>query len=141
MIKTEKELELKVKDARLLTKAELEEYGDYMPKISSAYCWWLADVDETDEDYVAYAEGKYTEEDMFCNISEPNTWIIAALDIECANIKAGDEFIHCGYVFTALSEKLAVSNNFLGCAKYYDEEAGYGVNEVIYTMIKVDSDK
>jgi hypothetical protein len=28
MIKTAKELELKVKDARLLTKAELEEYGE-----------------------------------------------------------------------------------------------------------------
>ena len=34
MIKTSTELGIKVKNARLLTKAELEEYNEYMPNIS-----------------------------------------------------------------------------------------------------------
>jgi hypothetical protein len=72
---------------------------------------------------------------------EPNTWIIAALDIECENVKAGDEFIYCVYVFTSLSKNLAVSNSFLGCAKYYDEETGYGIDTIIYTMINVECDE
>lgn len=140
MIKTSTELGIKVKNARLLTKAELEEYNEYMPNISFACCWWLADVDEFDDDYIAYAEGTESDDDMLCRKDEPNTWIIAALDIECANIQAGDEFVHCGYVFTALSEKLAVSNNFLGCAKYYDEDTEYGIDAIIYTMIDVDDE-
>ncbi len=108
-----------------------------MPKISFSCCWWLADEDELDDNYVAYAEGTETEDDMFCRKDEPNTWVIAALDIECANIKAGDEFIYRGYVFTALSEKLAVSNNFLGCAKYFDDEIDYGIENIIATMIQI----
>ena len=102
--------------------------------------WWLADVDEFDDDYIAYAEGTESDDDMLSRKDQPNIWIIAALDIECANIHAGDEFVHCGYVFTALSEKLAVSNNFLGCAKYYDEDTEYGIDAIIYTMIDVDDE-
>ena len=62
------------------------------------------------------------------------------------------KFVHCGYVFTALSNSLAISNNFLGCAKYLDEEMcsyieGVGrippfnectLGDVIYTMICVE---
>ena len=138
MVKTSTELGIKVKNARLLTKDELNEYNEYMPNISFSCCWWLADVDEFDDDYIAYAEGTESDDDMFCRFDEANTWVIAALDIESSNIQAGDEFIHCGYVFTALSGELAVSNNFLGCAKYRDDETGYGIDAIIYTMIDVD---
>ena len=80
------------------------------------------DLDENDEDYVAYAEGNYTEEDMYCNRVENNTYLRVALDIKAKVADAGKEFTYAGYVFTILSNKLAISNNFIGMAKYYDEE-------------------
>lgn len=119
MIKTKEELSLKVKNLRLLTRDELSDYEEQMPETSMGCSWWLAEKDEYGD--VAYAEGNYTDDDMFCAKDGPNTWIRVALDIE-GDVSAGDEFIHCGYVFKALSDNLAISNNFLGCAKYLDEE-------------------
>ena len=119
MIKTKEELNLKVQKARLLTRDELSEFEDQIPSVSMGCSWWLADKDDYDD--VAYAEGNYTDDDMYCAKDEPNTWIRVALDIE-GDASAGDEFVYCGYVFTALSDNLAISNNFLGCAKYLDEE-------------------
>ena len=155
MIKTRDQLNLKIKNARLLTRDELINYEDKMPDISMGCCWWLADVDGDD---VAYAEGNYTDDDMYCSNNESNTWLRVALDIE-GDIDVGDEFVHCGYVFTALSKNLAISNNFLGCAKYLDEEMcsyidGVGriptftlgdenectLGDVIYTMICVEDE-
>ena len=120
MVKTATELNLKVSKARLLTKQELIDHLEQVPKISYGCCWWLADLDAYGD--AAYAEGNYTEEDMYCSKDEPNTWLRVALDIE-GDANEGDEFVYCGYVFTALSNDLAISNNFLGCAKYFDEEA------------------
>ena len=119
MIKTREQLNLKIKNARLLTRYELVEYEEEIPEIDMGSPWWLADKDEYG--FVAYAEGNFTDDDMYCTDNEANTWLRVALDIE-GNIDAGDEFVHCGYVFTALSKNLAISNNFLGCAKYMDEE-------------------
>ena len=119
MIKTKEELSITVKNARLLTRQELVDYEDQMPDISSGCCWWLADLDDYGD--VAYAEGNYTEDDMCCAKDEANTWLRVALDIE-GDISQGNQFVYCGYVFTALSNNLAVSNNFLGCVKYSDEE-------------------
>ena len=119
MIKTKEKLNLKVRNARLLTKAELVEFEEQLPEIDMGCPWWLDDEDDYGD--IAYAEGNYTDDDMYCSNNETNTWLRVALDIE-GNIDAGDEFVHCGYVFTALSKNLAISNNFLGCAKYMDEE-------------------
>ena len=58
---------------------------------------------------------------MYCSNNEANTWLRVVLEI-VGDIDIGDEFVHCGYAFTALSKNLAISNNFLGCAKYMDEE-------------------
>lgn len=125
MIGTAAELNLNVKGYRLMTRAELQKFKEQMPDVSYGISWWLADVDPTDEYYIAYAEGNYTENDMYCEHDENNTHIRVALDIEGvsnAGLKAGDEFVYKGYVFTVLDEALAISNNFLGCAKYYDVE-------------------
>lgn len=119
MIKTLTELNLKVNNARLLTRQELMDFEDQLPDISMGCCWWLDDEDEYGD--VAYAEGNYTDDDMYCSKDEANTWLRVALDVE-GDINAGDEFVYCGYVFTVLSADLAISNNFLGCAKYLDEE-------------------
>ena len=119
MFKTKEQMNLKVRNARLLTKAELLEFEEQMPEIDMGSTWWLDDEDDYGD--IAYAEGNYTDDDMYCSNNEANTWLRVALDIE-GNINAGDEFVHCGYVFTALSKSLAISNNFLGCAKYMDEE-------------------
>ena len=119
MIKTREKLNLKIKNARLLTRYELVEYEEQLPEIDMGCTWWLADEDDYGD--IAYAEGNYTDDDMYSSNDETNTWLRVALDIE-GNIDAGDEFVHCGYVFTALSKNLAISNNFLGCAKYMDEE-------------------
>ena len=119
MIKTKEELNLKVKNARLLTRDELDEYGDQMPDVDMGCTWWLADEDDYGD--IAYAEGNYSDEDMYCSNNESNTWLRVVLEI-VGDIEDGDEFVHCGYVFTALSKNLAISNNFLGCAKYMDEE-------------------
>jgi hypothetical protein len=119
MIKGKEELNLKVKNARLLTREELAEYEDQLPDIDMGCAWWLADEDDYGD--VAYAEGKYSDEDMYCSNNEANTWLRVVLEI-VGDIDVGDEFVHCGYVFTALSKNLAISNNFLGCVKYMDEE-------------------
>jgi hypothetical protein len=119
MIKLKEELNLKVKNARLLTREELAEYEDQLPDIDMGCTWWLADEDDYGD--IAYAEGNYSDEDMYCSNNEANTWLRVVLEI-VGDIEVGDEFVHCGYVFTALSKNLAISNNFLGCAKYMDEE-------------------
>jgi hypothetical protein len=119
MIKAKEELNLKVKNARLLTREELAEYEDQLPDIDMGCAWWLADEDDYGD--IAYAEGNYSDEDMYCSNNEANTWLRVVLEI-VGDIDIGDEFVHCGYVFTALSKNLAISNNFLGCAKYMDEE-------------------
>ena len=122
MIKTATELNITVKNARLLTRKELNEHESSIPEISSGISWWLADVDIFDDDYIAYAEGNYTDEDMFCHKSESNTMLRVALDITSNNIEIGASFEYRGYIFTVLSNNLAISNNFLGMAKYFDEE-------------------
>lgn len=119
MIKAKEELNLKVKNARLLTREELAEYEDQLPDIDMGCAWWLADEDDYGD--IAYAEGNYSDEDMYCSNNEANTWLRVVLEI-VGDVEVGDEFVHCGYVFTALSKNLAISNNFLGCAKYMDEE-------------------
>jgi hypothetical protein len=119
MIKAKEDLNLKVKNARLLTREELAEYEDQLPDIDMGCAWWLADEDDYGD--IAYAEGNYSDEDMYCSNNEANTWLRVALEI-VGDIDVGDEFVHCGYVFTVLSKNLAISNNFLGCAKYMDEE-------------------
>jgi hypothetical protein len=119
MVKTKEDLNLKVKNARLLTREELAEYEDQLPDIDMGCAWWLADEDDYGD--IAYAEGNYSDEDMYCSNNEANTWLRVDLEI-VGDVEVGDEFVHCGYVFTALSKNLAISNNFLGCAKYMDEE-------------------
>ena len=121
MIKTATELNITVKNARLLTRKELNEHESSLPEISDS-AWWLADVDIFDDDYIAYAEGNYTDEDMFCHKSESNTMLRVALDITSTSIEIGESFEYRGYIFTVLSDNLAISNNFLGMAKYFDEE-------------------
>ena len=143
MIKTRDQLNLKIKNARLLTRYELVEYEEQLPEIDMGSPWWLDDEDDYGD--IAYAEGNYTDDDMYCSNNETNTWLRVALDIE-GDISAGDEFVHCGYVFTALSKNLAISNNFLGCAKYMDEEllpyvanpdTECTISAVISTMIRL----
>ncbi len=133
MIGTIAEFNLNVKGYRLMTREELQKFEEQMPDADSGICWWLSDVDPDDDYYIAYAEGNYTEDDMYCERGEANTHIRVALDIDgvaTAGLKTGDEFIYCGYVFTVLDETLAISNNFIGCAKYYDDEiAGYMFSE------------
>ena len=119
MIKAKEELNLKVKNARLLTRDELDEYGDQIPDVDMGCTWWLADEDDYGD--IAYAEGNYSDDDMYCSNNEANTWLRVVLEI-VGDVEVGDEFVHCGYVFTALSKNLAISNSFLGCAKYMDEE-------------------
>lgn len=119
MIKLKEELNLKVKNARLLTREELAEYEDQLPDIDMGCAWWLADEDDYGD--IAYAEGNYSDDDMYCSNNEANTWLRVVLEI-VGDIDVGDEFVHCGFVFTALSKNLAISNNFLGCVKYMDEE-------------------
>ncbi len=121
MICTAEELKIKVNKARLMSRAELMENEDKLPEVSSCY-WWLSDLDENDEDYVAYAEGNYTEEDMYCDKTDGNTYIRVALEITSDGVKNGSEFVYCGYLFTVLSDTLAISNNFIGKSKYYDED-------------------
>lgn len=59
---------------------------------------------------------------MFCHKSESNTMLRVALDITSNSIEIGEPFEYRGYIFTVLSNNLAISNNFLGMAKYFDEE-------------------
>lgn len=134
MIKTAEELNLKVKKARLLKKSELKKYESVMPYASSNIVWWLGNTNSYGE--VAYAEGNYNDKDMYCQKEESNTHLRVALDIaKNEKLQSGEEFTYCGYIFTVLSESLAISNNFLGCAKYYDEEiAQFAFDEVECTL-------
>lgn len=119
------ELGLTIKNVRLMSRKELQIYQDELPDVSSSICWWLADIDPEDDYSIAYAEGNYTEEDMYCDRTESNTYIRVVLDIEDtagADLVVGDEFIYNGFVFTVLDDCLAISSNFIGCAKYYDED-------------------
>ena len=116
MIKELNETNVKVKGARLLTIAEFEEFEESIP-VTSNVCWWLADMD--DSQLAAYVEGDYREEDMFTDTDYPNTYFRVALDI--SNGEVGEQFVFNGYVFTVLSETLAISNNVIGPVKYYDD--------------------
>lgn len=118
MIKEAKELNVKVVKARLLTVDEFNEFEDNLPELPNEACWWLADLDENGE--AAYAEGSYREEDMFTATDYANTYLRVALDIKGG--KAGEQFVFHGFVFTALSDSVAISNNVLGTVKYYDSE-------------------
>lgn len=122
MIKTTEELNLSVNGYRLMTREELQRFEDEMPEASMGITWWLADIDPMDDCYIAYAEGNYTDDDMYCERSEANTHVRVVLEIEGEDLKSGDEFAYKGYVFTILDENIAISNNFIGCAKYYDED-------------------
>ena len=122
MIKTTEELNLTVKGYRLMTRAELQQFEEKMPEANMGIAWWLADIDPMDDCYIAYAEGNYTEDDMYCERGEANTHIRVVLDIQGTELNNGDEFAYKGFVFTILDDNIAVSNNFLGCAKYYDED-------------------
>jgi len=122
MIKTTEELNLTVKGYRLMTRAELQQFEEKMPEANMGIAWWLADIDPMDDSYIAYAEGNYTEDDMYCDRGEANTHIRVVLDIEGTDLNSGNEFAYKGYIFTILDDNIAVSNNFLGCAKYYDED-------------------
>ena len=61
MIKTLTELNLKVNNARLLTRQELMDFEDQLPDISMGCCWWLDDEDE---------EVFVSDEDGFITLSE-----------------------------------------------------------------------
>ena len=137
MIKTAQELDLTVNGYRLMTRAELTKFEEKMPEANMGLCWWLADLDPMDECYIAYAEGNYTEDDMYCERSDANTYVRVVLDIDGTELNSGDEFIYNGYVFTLLDKNIAVSNNFLGCAKYYDEGIAaflFSDNEITCTL-------
>ena len=118
MIKELHETEIVILAKRLLTIEEFEEFEEDLPPLPNSHAWWLADTD--DDEYVAYAEGNYREDGFFCASDETNTYLRVALDI--VNGEPGKEFVYFGVVFTALSESVAISNNFVGMAKYYDEE-------------------
>ena len=138
MIKTSEELNLKINGARLMTVEEFKEHEKAIPKVD--VYWWLADTDPCDEESVAYVEGKYFEDEMYCYRDETNTWVRAVLDVDAEGLKVGDEFVFKGYVFTALSDKLAISNNLQGMAKYYDEsllDYIYSDDEVTCTINNV----
>ena len=122
MIKTATELNIIVKNARLLTRKELNEYESSIPEISSGISWWLADVDIFDDDYIAYAEGNYTEEDMFCHKSDSNTMLRVALDI-ASNGSKMEKCLNIAVIFLPrfrMNSKFLIT--FLGMAKYFDEE-------------------
>ena len=116
MIKELNETNVTIEKARLLTIAEFEEFEESIP-VTSSVCWWLADMDENGD--AAYVEGDYREEDMFTATDYPNTYFRVALDI--SNGEVGEQFVFNGYVFTVLSETLAISNNVIGPVKYYDD--------------------
>lgn len=125
MIGTTAELNLNVKGYRLMTLEELRKFEDKIPETDISIKWWLADIDPDDGESVACAEGDCECDDIYVDRDRLNTYVRAVLDVEgiaAAGLKAGDEFIYKGYVFTVLDETVAVSNNFLGCAKYYDSD-------------------
>jgi hypothetical protein len=121
MIYTAEELKIKVNKARLMSRDEFIEHEENIPALLSFGCWWLSDVDENDDDYAAYVEGDYTEEDMFCRKDEGMTFLRTALEINASNKNIGKEFIFGGSVFTVLSESLAIANGFQGAVKFRDD--------------------
>ena len=130
---------LSIKNYRLMTRKEVQKFEDSLPAVDMGLCWWLDDVDPFDSSYVAHAEGNYTENDMFSATDEIN-YVRVALDLEDtakAGLKSGDEFIYKGFVFTVLDDTLAISNNFVGCAKYYDSDIAdyiYSDDEISCTI-------
>ena len=121
MIYTAEELKIKVNKARIMSRDEFIEHEENIPVLLSFGCWWLSDVDENDDDYAAYVEGDYTEEDMFCRKDEGMTFLRTALEINTSSENIGKEFIFGGCVFTVLSESLAIANSFQGAVKFHDD--------------------
>lgn len=121
-MKTANELNLNVKGYRLMTLDERAKYELQLPETNSCILWWLADLKPNNINYVACAEGIYECDDIYLKRNRLNVYVRPVLDIEGAQLNSGDEFIYKGFVFTCLDENLAISNNFLGCAKYYDKE-------------------
>ena len=131
MIYTAEELKIKVINARLMSRDEFIEHEENIPALLSFGCWWLSDVDENDDDYAAYVEGDYTEEDMFCRKDEGMTFLRTALEIIASNENIGKEFIFGGCVFTVLSESLAIANGFQGAVKFRDDnDLGWLNNDI-----------
>ena len=124
MVNTEKEMKIKIKGIRLLSRQEFFKHADSIPPVGNSVCWWLADTTGDDVGYVevGYVEGDYTEENMFCLRDEAGLHLRVALDVVAKGADIGKEFTYCGYVFTLLGEGLAISNNVLGSCKYYDQE-------------------
>ena len=122
MIKTAEELNLTVKEYRLMTLDELAKFEKQMPETDSCIKWWLSDIDPDDDYNVACAEGIYECDDIYIERDRLNVFIRPVLDIEGTELKSGDEFTYKGFTFTVLDEKVAIMNNFLGCAKYYDAD-------------------
>lgn len=119
MVKNTTEMNLKVLKARLLTKAEYKRFSNLLPLPDYLLLegWWLADADEIGNVSVANPGG-------VCSLTgaqNSDIYVRVALDIE-GDIKVGEEFIHHGVVFTALSNSVAISNNFLSKTRYHDEE-------------------
>ena len=52
MVKTKEDLNLKVRNARLLTKVELAQYEEQIPEMDLGCPWWL--YDEADYGDIAY---------------------------------------------------------------------------------------
>lgn len=123
MICTAEELKIKVINARLMTRDEFMEHEESIPSLPcfGCCCWWLSDVDDNDDDYAAYVENDYTEEDMFCRKNEGMTFLRTALEINTSSENIGKEFIFGGCVFTVLSESLAIANGFQGSVKFRDD--------------------
>ena len=122
MIKTAEELNLTVKEYRLMTLDELAKFEKQMPETDSCIKWWLSDIDPDDDYNVACAEGIYECDDIYVERDRLNVFIRPVLDIEGTGLKSGDEFTYKGFTFTVLDDKVAIMNNFLGCAKYYDAD-------------------
>ena len=122
MIKTTEELNLTVKGYRLMTLDELAKFENQMPETDCCIKWWLSDIDPEDDFNVACAEGIDECDDIYVERDRLNVFIRPVLDIEGTELKSGDEFMYKGFIFTILDENTAISNNFLGCAKYYDTE-------------------
>lgn len=119
MVKNITEMNLKVLKARLLTKAEYKRFSNLLPLPDYLLLegWWLADADEIGNVSVANPGG-------VCSLTgsqNSDIYVRVALDIE-GDIKGGEEFIHHGVVFTALSSSVAISNNLLSKTRYHDEE-------------------
>ena len=125
MIGTAEELKLNVKGYRLLKLNELRKFGEFIPEINCCIKWWLDDIDPENMFAAAYAEGNYEGDDVYCDRDRLNLFIRPALDIEgvaAAGLSRGDEFIYKGFLFTIIEENVAIANNVMGSAKYYDVE-------------------